>query len=647
MRESPRHVRLAPGVALHSVDAGLLARTPARWVRIDLRDRRLEANLVSRLSRGSIHVDESERVAIDAMERAGLLVSEGDELVLVVDCSQPEAMPPDLGLRVSVATARARADDDGTFVLVGAPDDNVLGELAGTLVERGRRSIVVWIDERGVAIARDDGARRGCVLCAWRQDSALARYVAPGLAVGRGPRAIGGAATLGQLAASRVRSIVGDPSAQPAAGEVWVFERASAVASVYAVTPHPGCFCARRAEGRERTAPDADWDALASRRFAPIWPVDRGAPTRAARVVYRRSRSAWRADVDALGVALGAGDGAEVRALAEGIERFCMLDAPPDVQSTVAGDLTGEVLSHDAIRSLTFRDADYLQPGFRFQPFTEDEPIDWSIAHCSSDGRRVWVPTSLVGRVPRGSTALVDATSNGYACHVDRDVAITSALYELVERDAVLLHWYARLAPLPRIDVELGIEGASALLATQDIDVPVVLAVARRPDGSMRCASAAAASIDEALRRARAELEVALEGTSAPGEHAALTDPGRRYEPDDHLRHYAGSRGNDAYARLVASAPSVGIAELRERWPAQEQARAAVERALEARSLTAWIVDRSLPDVFGFRWHVVRALVPGLVELSWGQPYRRLASPRIAERMRRAAVAQHEPHPVA
>lgn len=645
--KSPRSVRLAPGVALYATEEGLVARTPRRWVRVDLHDRPLEADLVRRIASASVLVDATTAAAIGAMERAGLLVSDG-ALVLAVDCGDSLSLPADLAVRTTGLPTTALDDVSTTFVLAGAPDDAALGALVTEVVERGRRSLVVWVDERGVAIAHDDGARRGCALCAWLQDSALARYVAPGLALDRGPRAIGGASALWLLASSMVASIVGDPDARPAPGEVWVFDHASASAAVHAITPHPACACSSRA-GRHDLAPEieTEWSALAARRFAPVWPVERASGARPARVVYRRSRTAWAADSEALGVALGSGEVAEVRALAEAVERFCLLHAPPDARSVAARDLDGEALSADAIRSLTFRDVEYGQSGFRYLPFAEADPIDWSIAHDLSGARRIWVPTSLVGRVPRRAKALVDATSNGYACHHDRETAITSALLELVERDAVLLHWYARLGALPRIEVELGIEGAVAVLATSDIALPVVLAIACQPGGSLRCGSAAAACIDDAVEHARSELAVALQGAARADRGAAsMSDVAHRYQPDDHLRYYAGQRGAETYARLL-EAPTIGMAELRERWPTGVDVRRAVERALSARSLTPWIVDRSLPAVFGARWHVVRALVPGMVELSWGMCYRRLASSRLAERLVLGATPSGEPHPIA
>ena len=112
---------------------------------------------------------------------------------------------------------------------------------------------------------------------------------------------------------------------------------------------------------------------------------------------------------------------------------------------------------------------------------------------------------------------LVDATSNGYAAHVRRDLATTAALLELVERDAVLLAWELG-CEAPRIDGAITVAGArhvAAYLATQDIDLPVVWLLAELDDGAVRCAAAAGVCFDDAWQRALAELAAESAGVAA------------------------------------------------------------------------------------------------------------------------------------
>lgn len=68
--------------------------------------------------------------------------------------------------------------------------------------------------------------------------------------------------------------------------------------------------------------------------------------------------------------------------------------------------------------------------------------------------------------------------------------------------------------------------------------------------------------------------------------------------------------------------------------------------ALARAGLRLWLVDSSLPTVFGSAWTVQRAVVPGLVELSYGQAYRRLASARVARWLGEGHVVTSTPHPL-
>lgn len=618
MPESARErVQLAPGVALFATDRGLVARTPARWFRIDLGDRAYERDVIG-LLRDAALLDDDPRAprAIRALQQHALVVR-----------SETEAALPE------------RLDSSGPHVVVcGAPDDAELGARVRALIEGDVPFIVAWIDERGVAMARHEPSRRGCPLCAWHSDSALARYATDQGSLADAPRAYGGARALFARASARL-------AAPLESGHVWIHDAIRGEDRVEPIVATPSCGCATR--GAAAQAPRADWSSLSRARYAAVWPMDTATSARAARVVFRRSRAPWKADASALGVALAAGDDAELRALAEAIERYCFLHAPPHRRHESGRQLGDTALDPVSVQSLLYRDEEYERIGFRFGRYDRDAPQDWCLARRIVDERGAYVPASVVGRAPQGSLQLVDATSNGYAAHLDRDLAVERALLEVIERDAVLLQWYAPQIAALRLDVDLSLPRSSALLVTQDIDVPVVLAIGLQPDGSLRCGCAADATIDAALERAKGELAVALAGRPLSGaKRDGLRDPSRRFEPDDHLHWYSGERGRAVFEDLTR-AVEVDLATLRKRWPRPPSTLAAIVAALSARSMDAWIVDRSLPEVFGREWHVVRALVPGTVELSWGLPYRRLASPRVQQRLAAGTTLSSTPHPLA
>jgi hypothetical protein len=127
----------------------------------------------------------------------------------------------------------------------------------------------------------------------------------------------------------------------------------------------------------------------------------------------------------------------------------------------------------------------------------------------------------------------------------------------------------------------------------------------------------------------------------------SIDDARRVVGPEDHLRHYQDpSRARAAVTAVHARASSVG-ASVRSLWPARGAHLGTLLDAVTRANLDVWLADRTLPEVFGDGWHVARALVPGAVELSWGQAYRRLASPRVERWLRVGRTLGTLPHPLA
>ena len=390
--------------------------------------------------------------------------------------------------------------------------------------------------------------------------------------------------------------------------------------------------------------PAVDWQTLERARFRPVTPLTEGGGI--ARAAYRGARDPWPLTQSAFGIAIAAGEAHRERAIGEAVERFAMLHAPPAFRMRPLHALDAPTLSRDDIASLLFRAEQYRLEGFRFRAFDDDLPLDWSWAVRASTNENVLVPTSLVGRPSHESNRLADGTSNGYAAHPSEDEARLRALLEVIERDALLLHWYANQELTRVADADVP-AGTLVLLGTADVDVPVVVAAACLPEGSLRIGSAAAPSFDVALRRAVSELDGQLLGAPIVGPVPDLTRVDCGFGPRDHVAYYGGETGRTVLERWKKSSSVVAAGELRARWPAQEATAETAVAAVHAAGLDVLFVDRSLPDLFGEDWHIVRALVPGTVEMSWGMAYRRLASPRIAKLLASGASLSSCPHPYA
>jgi ribosomal protein S12 methylthiotransferase accessory factor len=145
-----------------------------------------------------------------------------------------------------------------------------------------------------------------------------------------------------------------------------------------------------------------------------------------------------------------------------------------------------------------FAPEQFTRKGFRFVPFLPDTPLRWVRARELLTGERILVPAQLVMlyyKRAAGEAMIGYPTSGGLAFHPDRRSAILHGLYEYIERDAINVRWYCRLAP-PRVDIDLphflasrwglrharistpSIDGIRVYLNTVDVPIPVFTVVA-------------------------------------------------------------------------------------------------------------------------------------------------------------------------
>lgn len=626
---------LASGVVLAATNEGLVAAfADGRFRRIDLRDRALEKALASTAA-SDVPIGAAVRPEVsDVLVAQGVLVPARS--VRVDDRIGLGATPPKYDTEHSGSIA----------VFFGWLSDPAFHDAVRACAEARSTSIVACASSAGAWLVHDDATTSPCPHCALLLDAEAARNAVALERLGKSGTLpsppLEHASVLRAWLARSIRSDVPPPSP----GRALVWDARKGTQRWESIAPHPSCSCRARGRLARAIAPDTDVRSASRRRFAPVVAVSRdGDDTAPARVVYRGGVRSWPIEPAAFGVAMASPPNAPPRALAEAIERFSMLHAPPDVVAASASEVA-DALSSAAIESLLFRAEERSAADFPFPPFSTSTPLDWSWATELASGERALVPTTLVGRVRDRTARLAHATSNGYACHVDRERAIRGALLEIVERDAILLafHLSRRLPRIDGLDGALGVEGeVYAWLATQDVELPVVLAAALL-DGRTRIAAAAGVTFDEAVTRTAAELRALVASRSSATRGAGATP--LEGSPETHQQFYDG-KGREHLRALAREAERVDARALAARWPTDSGAIAPIRHALDAAGLRAWIVDRSLPSVFGRRWHVVRALVPGAVELSWGSRFRRLASPRIAKALAAGAVLSDLPHPIA
>jgi len=239
-----------------------------------------------------------------------------------------------------------------------------------------------------------------------------------------------------------------------------------------------------------------------------------------------------RAFSDAAASALNGGAGVDaatavVGALGEAIERYA-LGIYRDSELTRAPFRAVEGDALDPRRLIFSADEQYTWPDFPYTQYDVDVPLTWARGIGLVDGRerlvpacRVYTPYCAVAPAQR----ILQSTSTGAACHVDKKRAVVLGLYECIERDAVMIAWLNRF-PLPTVDVSrlqephlravldgLRDRGLTGLLfdATSDLGIPTALALVLGPPGTVPALAVGAAT--------RATLGAAAEKALVEGAH--------------------------------------------------------------------------------------------------------------------------------
>ncbi|WP_445269918.1 TOMM precursor leader peptide-binding protein [Streptomyces sp. DSM 41634] len=335
--------------------------------------------------------------------------------------------------------------------------------------------------------------------------------------------------------------------------------------------------------------------------------------------------------------------------------------------------------------------AHHGHPGSPTVPYTPDLPLHWVHGWSLTHRRPTAVPEHVAyWDVPGPDrTRVVYESSNGCGLGNSPEEAALYGLFEVAERDAFLMAWYAA-TPLRRVhmpaddrDTLLLADRAAAagyglrlLDATNDFGIPAVLAVCRYEGGhpdAPRMFLAAGAHHDPLAAIRSAVAEVVTNVLEAP--HRSFAEGGprdpERLRPmlerpelvlslDDHVGLSTLPEAASRLEFLFADTPVVPVAEAWPGAPAPVPDLSAlltqtVDRLARA-GLEVITVDQTEPGLrerFGL--HCVKAVVPGALPMTFGHVNRRtLGLPRLLQVPHRlgriARPGRHEelplhPHP--
>ena len=459
--------------------------------------------------------------------------------------------------------------------------------------------------------------------------------------------------------------------------EVRVTDRGTGVTTRHRLAAHPACeicgqgapLAAQEVSARwqtwreERSEPPVRGSlaGLAGERLGLVTEARRGGPDRGGLFVatarfatFHPERVHRHQGNLACGLAGDAGTAQEIAQI-EGLERYCLgaTMAPARIATCdalgAAAILPSDLPLHSERQS--------RQPGFPYAVFRRDLPLTWVWGYSLSREQPVLLPEEVASALlPRAS--LYAETSSGVAAHWSRERALLSAVLELVERDAFMIHWLLRHPP-PRLDGdELGSPGNDVIAGIRsagydvelvdlslDLRLPVVAAFGLRDDGqkpALLVGAGCALEPRAAARKALAELGGAVfSWVDRPWRPAPPMQPDEVCRLEDHGAAYAHPLWRDRAAFLWSAEETRRLDEM-PRLPAGEEAvspLAALVEELRRHHLELIAVDLTTPDVSSSGLHVVRAVVPGLQPIGFGPFGLRLGGRRLyglAERLGRA-----------
>ncbi|MGW4058164.1 TOMM precursor leader peptide-binding protein [Amycolatopsis sp. NPDC004747] len=547
----------------------------------------------------------------------------------------------------------------------------------------------------------------GCVECV--ETARLHTHALPGFVE---PPAFTGAFTpMSRVVAEALVAEIGrDPVA--AAGTVWLIDGSDATVSAHRVPPWPGCpACAERA-GKADGEP------------APFVPVPRPLPVpgllrgpnelatlprlrahlvepRFGPVVAVRSFPEPLPAVTASAAMAFHGDfewgygrsdtveGAERIALFEAVERRLALQP-----FTRNGELSASFAELGPGRavdpaSLGLPDPRYdHHPASRVTPYRPDLRTRWVRGWSMTWESAVAVPANIAYYgLPSAPDAprFVDETSNGCGLGNSLEEAVLYGLFEVAERDAFLMAWYAR-TPLERVELpedervfhltdRLDEAGYDLLLfdATNDLGVPTVvsLALSRTDDPAKPHAyfaagahhdprTALAAAAQEAAVGVLTHAVVARRSRSRERLLEMLAEPTEVRTLDDHVALHSLPEARPRYDFLLHDGDPAPWQEV---WPAPRNRTADLTTVLTG-TVTRWaglgletvVVDQTDPwtrEHLGL--HAAKVVVPGALPMAFGFVHQRTVGlPRLLrvpfELGRAPAVREHDeltlyPHP--
>ncbi|WP_458205461.1 YcaO-like family protein [Haladaptatus sp. NG-SE-30] len=300
-----------------------------------------------------------------------------------------------------------------------------------------------------------------------------------------------------------------------------------------------------------------------------------------------------------------------MKALGEAIERYCAgIYRESSFGVARPSDLTDAVSPAEFVRPTGWPD-----PG--------NEELAWVPGRDLATGDPVHLPAEFV-HFPPPAAQFKPPITTGLGLGNSTAEALLSGLYEVIERDATMLAWYATFEPLGLAIDDSGFEtlvkraraeslDVTALLVTQDVDVPVVAVAVHREDEWPKFALGSGADLDPDAA-ARSALAEALQNWT----ELKLMGQEEAADAEGAIAHYADFP--EPVREFVTPKTTVPSANVGDSVPAgKEELETVVTRASDA--FDVYGARLTTRDVESLGFEAIRVLAPAAQPLFTGEPF--------------------------
>jgi ribosomal protein S12 methylthiotransferase accessory factor len=369
---------------------------------------------------------------------------------------------------------------------------------------------------------------------------------------------------------------------------------------------------------------------------------------------------------------------AKVKAIGEAIERYCgCIYFKEDLIRSTFAELGDEAINLHDLPQCSLQEYGLCNAVF---PIQANVPLDFTKVYSFLKHSELFVPASYIYLTHQSLTPTERITipvSTGLACGHNLEAAILAGIYEVVERDALMLTWLKRLA-VPKIDISRvddrsirerlnRLEAANLepyfFHITMDIAIPSILMILIARSGLPPVLTVATATDADPLIALRRVIDEAV-ATRKYGighlhqfgrERPLFYDFSQIVRFEHHLFLYAYPGMESHMEFLLCNESSIDTDYLQQHFVIRHTLNDIIN-LLRSKDMDVLVADVTTADIADTGFNVVKVIIPKLQPLSPNHNARFLANPRIHEihqslgiksRLTDQSAINEMPHPFA